>query len=65
MNTWQKDELSRITAADDLHIASFREDGVTYGTPTWIWLAVGEALRPFRGQAMPCSISSTPCSRWS
>jgi len=26
-----------IAAADDLHIAPFRDDGVTYGTPTWIW----------------------------
>ena len=37
MAVWAKDELGRIAAADDLHIAPFREDGVTYGTPTWIW----------------------------
>lgn len=37
MNTWSKDELHRISDTDDLHIAPFREDGVTYGTPTWIW----------------------------
>ena len=31
--------------ADDLHISPFREDGVTYGTPTWIWsVAVDDAL---------------------
>jgi hypothetical protein len=36
MTTWSKDELSRIAEADDLHIAPFREDGITYGTPTWI-----------------------------
>ncbi len=35
--TWAKDELRRIAEADDLHISPFREDGVTYGTPTWIW----------------------------
>ncbi len=35
--TWSSDELGRIVAADDLHISPFREDGVTYGTPTWIW----------------------------
>ena len=35
--TWSKDELRRIAEADDLHIAPFREDGKTYGTPTWIW----------------------------
>jgi hypothetical protein len=37
MGTWSKQELSKIAEADDLHIAPFREDGVTYGTPTWIW----------------------------
>ena len=31
------DEVARIVAADDLHIAPFREDGTTPGTPTWIW----------------------------
>ncbi|MGV6475936.1 DUF2255 family protein [Azotobacter vinelandii] len=35
--TWSSDELGRIVETDDLHIAPFREDGVTYGTPTWIW----------------------------
>jgi len=37
MSSWPKDELQRISSADDLHISPFREDGVTYGTPTWIW----------------------------
>ena len=37
MMTWSKDELRKIAEADDLHISPFREDGVTYGTPTWIW----------------------------
>lgn len=37
MTTWLKDELTQIAQADDLHIAPFREDGVTYGTPTWFW----------------------------
>jgi hypothetical protein len=45
MTTWSKEELSRIATADDLHIAPFREDGKTYGTPTWIWsVAVDDAL---------------------
>lgn len=34
---WGQNELSQIIKADDLHIAPFREDGKTYGTPTWIW----------------------------
>ena len=57
MTTWSKDELSRIAEADDLHISPFREDRVTYGTPTWIWsVAVDDALyvRAYNG----------PDSRW-
>jgi hypothetical protein len=42
MTTWPKDELRKIAEADDLHISPYREDGKTYGTPTWIWsVAVG------------------------
>lgn len=45
MTAWLKDELSKIAEADDLHVSPFREDGVTYGTPTWIWsVVVDEAL---------------------
>ena len=45
MTAWSKDELRKIAEADDLHIAPFREDGKTYGTPTWIWsVAVDGAL---------------------
>ncbi len=40
MSAWNKDELQRIAETDDLHIAPFREDGTTYGTPTWIWSVV-------------------------
>jgi hypothetical protein len=50
---WRRDELRRIADADDLHIASFRKDGVTLGTPTWIWsVAVDGALyvRGYNGQ---------------
>lgn len=34
---WPTDVLHAIVRADDLHVAPFREDGRTYGTPTWIW----------------------------
>ena len=54
MTAWSKDELRRTAAADNLHIAPFREDGVTYGTPTWIWsVAVDDALyvRAYNGQS--------------
>jgi hypothetical protein len=53
MATWSKDELRKIAEADDLHVSPFREDGVTYGTPTWIWsVAVDNALyaRGYNGQ---------------
>lgn len=33
-------ELERMDKANDLHVAPFREDGKTYGTPTWIWAVV-------------------------
>jgi hypothetical protein len=44
MATWSKDELHKIAEADDLPIAPFRENGVTYGTPTWIWSVAGRSL---------------------
>ena len=53
VTTWSKDALNKIADADDLHIAPFREDGVTNGTPTWIWsVAVENALyvRGYNGQ---------------
>ena len=37
MAKWSNEELRKIAESDDLHISPFREDGVTYGTPTWIW----------------------------
>lgn len=57
MTRWPEDELRKIAAADDLHIAPFRQDGRTCGTPTWIWsVAVDDALyvRAYNG----------PDSRW-
>lgn len=45
--------ISQIAAADDLHIAPFREDGKTCGTPTWIWnVAVNNELyvRAYNGK---------------
>ena len=53
MSTWSNDELRKVAEADDLHISPFREDGVTYGTPTWVWsVAVGDSLyvRAYNGQ---------------
>jgi len=51
---WSKDELTRISVSDDLHISPFRDGGVTYGTPTWIWSVVVDGalfVRGYNGQA--------------
>lgn len=32
-----KQEIEQIASKDDFHIAPYRADGKTYGTPTWIW----------------------------
>lgn len=50
---WSTDELRTIAKSDDLHISPFRDDGVTYGTPTWIWSVVvddGVYVRGYNGQ---------------
>jgi len=53
ITSWPEDELRRIAETDDLHISPFREDGKTYGTPTWIWsVVVDDALyvRAYNGK---------------
>ena len=53
MTPWSKNELRKIAEADDLHVSPFRDDGVTHGTPTWIWsVAVRDSLyvRAYNGQ---------------
>ena len=53
MSRWQPDDLRRIAEADDLHISPLRDDGKTYGTPTWIWsVAVDDGLyvRAYNGK---------------
>ena len=57
MSSWRKDELKKITDTDDLHISPFREDGMTYGTPTWIWSVVVD-------DALYVRTYSGPSSRW-
>lgn len=54
MTAWPKDELRKLSETDDLHISPFRDDGKTYGTPTWIWsVVVDDALyvRAYNGQS--------------
>src|ERR1700761_5060420 len=53
MSVWTENELTKIARTDDLHISPFREDGRTYGTPTWIWSVVvdGELyVRAYNGR---------------
>ena len=40
MTGWTEDQLQKFAQADDLHVSPFRDDGITYGTPTWIWSVV-------------------------
>ncbi len=50
---WSSDELQSIARTDDLHISPFREDGETYGTPTWIWSVIVDGdlyVRGYNGQ---------------
>jgi len=54
MNTekFSSEQLQQIDQADDLKISPFREDGVTYGTPTWIWEVIVEGnlyVRAYNG----------------
>lgn len=54
MSAWTEERLQQIASTDDLHIAPFRDDGVTLGTPTWIWSVVvdGELyVRAYNGTA--------------
>jgi hypothetical protein len=54
---WSNEEINRIITADDLHIAPFREDGVSCGTPTWVWCVAVEGQLYVRAY-------SGPRSRW-
>jgi len=49
MIAWSRTELRRIAETDDLHVSPFREDGETYGTPTWIWSVVVDDALYVRG----------------
>ncbi|HEY0275366.1 MAG TPA: DUF2255 family protein [Paenirhodobacter sp.] len=51
---WTQTDLTAIDKADDLKIAPFRPDGVTTGTPTWIWEVVVDGalyVRAYSGTA--------------
>lgn len=51
--SWTRDELQCVLDNDDLHVSPYRADGVTPGTPTWIWAVVVEDdlyVRAYNGQ---------------
>jgi hypothetical protein len=54
MATWSEDEIKAIAVSDDLHVSPFRDDGVTCGTPTWVWSVVVDGdlyVRAYNGHA--------------
>ena len=54
MGRWSAEDIQRIADSDDLHISPFREDGQTYGTPTWVWSVVVDGdlyVRAYHGTA--------------
>jgi len=54
MAYWNKDEFQKIADSDDLHVSPLRDDGVTFGTPTWIWSVVVDCalyVRAYNGKA--------------
>lgn len=54
MSQRNPDLIDAIASSDDLHISPFREDGQTYGTPTWIWSVVVDGqlyVRGYNGRA--------------
>jgi hypothetical protein len=57
MSAWTEERLRQIASTDDLHIAPFRDDGATLGTPTWIWSVVID------GELYVRAYNGTP-SRW-
>lgn len=46
---WPQAQLTEIIKQDDLHVSPFRDDGKTYGTPTWIWCVQVEGELYVRG----------------
>jgi hypothetical protein len=49
MTAWQSGELGKIEESDDVRISPLRDDGKTYGTPTWIWSVVVDGALYVRG----------------
>ena len=53
---WSDDQLRHVDKNDDFKVAPFREDGVTPGTPIWVWaVAVDDGV---------FVRTANPLSRW-
>lgn len=56
MSHWPAQTLKAVASTDDLHVAPYREDGVTPGTLIWVWsVVVGNSI---------FVRSANPHSRW-
>ncbi|WP_115788770.1 DUF2255 family protein [Arthrobacter silvisoli] len=54
MNALTPEQLENIGTTDDFHISPYRADGITPGTPTWIWSVVVDGnvyVRAYNGTA--------------
>jgi hypothetical protein len=57
MATWSSEQLTAITENADLFVSPFREDGITYGTPTQTWALVVDGtvyVRAASGRSSRC-----------
>jgi hypothetical protein len=55
MATWSSEQLTAITENADLFVSPFREDGITYGTPTQTWALVVDGTVYVRAASGPSS----------
>ncbi|WP_298860839.1 DUF2255 family protein [uncultured Microbacterium sp.] len=54
MTAWTPEQIEAIGSTDDFHISPYRDDGITPGTPTWIWSVVVDGdvyVRAYNGTA--------------
>jgi hypothetical protein len=56
LSAWTPEALASVASGDDFHLAPYREDGVTPGTPIRVWSVVVDDHVYVR--------SATPGSRW-
>lgn len=53
---WAEEQIEEIHTGNDFHVAPYREDGRTPGTPVWVWAATLDGLIFVR--------TGNPASRW-